>query len=1534
MRFLWLMHVIGLVLRTILWSAAFVVALAASLALHLEHPLARRVARDFTVDFVNGEIRGELEIGRLDVLTLDQIVARHVTMRDGEGRRIISADRVDIVPDFAKLRGGLLRFKVGTIHNAYVRLVDLGDGQPSLFTTFDPRRPSTGTGSSLRALVDEIELDEVTLYGQVIQLQNVRVEHVHARGRLEIGETVEIAIQSAQGEMVRPYDFVGQLRNVHGSVSTDPVRGTKLALDGQRDDEDMHAELAFRSAAANLPSELQLDLTTKKLTPDTLRRVGFAFAGPLDPPLSGNVQLTGPPEELNLSAQVTSVAGAATVTGTISSTRGVSVHISSDSIQVEELVHEAPEVKARGVVHIAVGPEPDAVPEVHAEIGAIRYHSVRIPAFVLDGELLDNGLRVEKARATQGGSIAMRGYIGFDGSTDLHVNAQFRDVQRDPNLSMLAEDLEGALATTLHIRTPPVDQPTYLDIEGSLELQDAQYGSVFAKRVVMRGHAHGDPALPKLDVDVRSEGVRVLEYNLGNARFTLNGGPNLYAARGEFEAQGQKTFSFNAEVHADRSGLVVQADPIEFTVGTESWRGALRDLTVLHDRSIELGHLRLGSRAQRLEAKGIMRVRGEDSLKADLQNFDVTAVRAVLGERFPLTFGYADASLELRGDVEQPELLLTGALREGKLFHLPSVDALYAISYRDGQLEFDTDVNLKEQGGLTLAGTGSIDKDVADPIAALRGGRYDLKLTGDQLDASLVPHLKSTVKSGKLNGSLDAHGSLAEATFEGQLEAKDLSVLDWAPLQVRSRFKYAAKQVPGDERAELDSQLAIRDAQGTVARAHTTWQLDWQALTSDPKAYLARVLTEDFRVQGLTPARGLDALPFPVPWDTPVDLRVATRFVVTRKAGKVSGDVQTTLTPKQRLYDARCQISSDSKLTAQLALHDLGANVEFEALLNGGRVAQGKGQLEWPIASLLRGEPQDVVPRVDLSGNALLAQVESVPVLCRHGHGKLQADWEIIGAGRDNPSASIKMHGEFVPQIAFAEGVVATPVERCARDPLQLNAELQGNPSQLSLKARTRGCSGGPAELDFLLPWHWDAQNLAPIPDVSRDTMVRVKLQKAELEPVLDYLPTVRGFSGLATGELIARSRKGKLNASGKLTLSDGRLYIIPTGQELSDIAITLSANGDWLKIDEMSARIGHGSFEAKGGLGFSGFTPNRLQLGLVVRDLPIQREGIELAWLTGSTAVVTDFDPSRARTAVKLHALAVRLPSTSGRTPQTLESHADIKLTTAAPKKVVDEPYIFEFLIDGRNQLSARRNDFEAALATELAVSYRDPELRVGGYIEFRRGSFELFGKHFDLSRGSMQFDGSDELNPDVSLVAVHRPNLAGSPTVTVNVSGTLARPSVSFHSDRCPGDGAVVLLVSGRCPNESDIAMTDPNATQNAFAYGILGGILTLGAQSQLSGLIPRLAVESTAMGKGTRVKAGFEVVPPFMRSLVERVYVQGALSTRSGTTTTGEPTTNSSLATPDFLIELYFPKNIVGAGRVAPTTRSWGVDITWEP
>jgi hypothetical protein len=270
--------------------------------------------------------------------------------------------------------------------------------------------------------------------------------------------------------------------------------------------------------------------------------------------------------------------------------------------------------------------------------------------------------------------------------------------------------------------------------------------------------------------------------------------------------------------------------------------------------------------------------------------------------------------------------------------------------------------------------------------------------------------------------------------------------------------------------------------------------------------------------------------------------------------------------------------------------------------------------------------------------------------------------------------------------------------------------------------------------------------------------------------------------------------------------------------------------------------------------------------------------------------------------------------------------------VTTEKAKPPPQKPYTFDFAVDGRRGMSATRDDFDVTIATELAVRYADPELRVAGYVEFRRGTFEVFGKQFEVNRGSLQFNGGPELNPEVNLIATQKPEAGSGSTesVVARVSGTLAQPIVEFYSETCPGQGAIVQLVSGRCPSEADSSLQDASGAQNAFAAGIVGGILTLGARSQLGGLIPRISFESTGQGSNTRLKAGFEAVPKFMRPLVQRVYVQGAVSTRDQSESQG----NTGTATPDFLIELYFPHNIVGTGRVAPISRSWGLDVTWEP
>jgi hypothetical protein len=222
-----------------------------------------------------------------------------------------------------------------------------------------------------------------------------------------------------------------------------------------------------------------------------------------------------------------------------------------------------------------------------------------------------------------------------------------------------------------------------------------------------------------------------------------------------------------------------------------------------------------------------------------------------------------------------------------------------------------------------------------------------------------------------------------------------------------------------------------------------------------------------------------------------------------------------------------------------------------------------------------------------------------------------------------------------------------------------------------------------------------------------------------------------------------------------------------------------------------------------------------------------------------------------------------------------------------------------------------------------------------VGGSITFAEGEFEVFAKRFQINSGALRFNGESEFNPDVYLAATEKPEASGLSPVYVSVTGTLAEPVVTFSSDVCPGEsGALTYLVSGRCAaDDQELAMESAGA-QDAFTSGILSGVLTLGAQSQLKDIAPRVAVGRTAYG-AQRAGVGFAtetLIPKFMRKLVHRVYIEGAVAGTATEGATAAETTNEVI-TPDFLIELYFPHNIVGSGRFSPGV-SWGVDALWEP
>ena len=348
------------------------------------------------------------------------------------------------------------------------------------------------------------------------------------------------------------------------------------------------------------------------------------------------------------------------------------------------------------------------------------------------------------------------------------------------------------------------------------------------------------------------------------------------------------------------------------------------------------------------------------------------------------------------------------------------------------------------------------------------------------------------------------------------------------------------------------------------------------------------------------------------------------------------------------------------------------------------------------------------------------------------------------------------------------------------------------------------------------------------------------------------------------------------------------------------------------------------------------------------------------MAELTGRAEITNEFNDDGLTGAMEVGQLVVQLPDDSGRSPQDLSAHPDICVRRSsspgsAPSALGDcgvevvsdeDAYAIELEVDATRPFWVKSSEFEALVAARLEVLYRDPAFRVGGEVELRQGFFEVFGKRFEISEGSMVFDpASPTLNPEVLLIATHKLRNDPNRTVTVHASGTLAHPVIEFSSTvPTNNEGEIIaLLITGTTSQRRQSQDTSTQAAGEEaanFLAGVAFGVASLSLREEFCEHFPVISVETADSGfRSARIRAGFtadEIIPERMRSVVEGVYIegyftaggnQGASAAGSGATTTG---TGQSAG---FLIELQFPHNIVGTGTFSPGS-NWGVDLTWEP
>lgn len=121
--------------------------------------------------------------------------------------------------------------------------------------------------------------------------------------------------------------------------------------------------------------------------------------------------------------------------------------------------------------------------------------------------------------------------------------------------------------------------------------------------------------------------------------------------------------------------------------------------------------------------------------------------------------------------------------------------------------------------------------------------------------------------------------------------------------------------------------------------------------------------------------------------------------------------------------------------------------------------------------------------------------------------------------------------------------------------------------------------------------------------------------------------------------------------------------------------------------------------------------------------------------------------------------------------------------------------PFLRNANVDVRLQVRrgtwARSRDANIEVYGDLAIERvtGDDEISVTGALLSDYGDYDIYGRRFSVSRGSVRFTGSPR-NPVLQLLAKHEVRLAGRAPfdIQVSVGGTLERPNISLESQAQP--------------------------------------------------------------------------------------------------------------------------------------------------
>ena len=740
--------------------------------------------------------------------------------------------------------------------------------------------------------------------------------------------------------------------------------------------------------------------------------------------------------------------------------------------------------------------------------------------------------------------------------------------------------------------------------------------------------------------------------------------------------------------------------------------------------------------------------------------------------------------------------------------------------------------------------------------------------------AVLAPTLSGAVRAeGHLGGKPDALS--VAATVQGDVGAPGVPR---GPVTLRLALDGLSGAPTGHVEAEgrlLGAPLALvadarRDADGTL-RA-TIGRADWRSLHAEGALTLAPGASLPLgRVQvRMTRLADLDAL-----IGQPLSGSVTADLNLDAGAARVEAEARDAGLPGSRVR----RLALTARVTDPTTRPVVSAQASAEGLDAGGVTGSAKVELSGPQEALavrttaaLRVAGTDAavtgaavvnVPgkQVALSALQVAAKGETLrllaPAVVRFGDG-VAVDRLRVGlrtavlevAGRVSPAldltASLRAPADIAA--AFAPDLAADGT-------IQVDAKLAGTPSQPSGTVRvaangvrlragpgralpaaalagTVQLGGAAARVDMRLTAGNAVQlavtGQAPLGAGALNLRAAGRVDLAVLDPVLT--PGGRRARGRVQLDAGVTGTAAAPRLAGTATLAGGELQDFGQGVRITNLAASLRADGDSVRIVSLQGRAGPGTVAASGTIGV-------LAPGLPVDLVVTLRNAQPLAsdrltanldadlTLRGPATGTLQGGALQAAGTIVVRSAEIRIPE---RLPATV-AVLDVRRPGQRPPAPGAGGAIgLDLAVSAPRAVFVRGRGVDAELSGDLRIRGTSTAPQVGGGLEMRRGTISVAGTTLTFSRGKVGFDGTGvtgKIDPTLDFAADSN---AGAVTATLSITGYASHPVIKLTSvPELPQDEVLAYLLFKRSTKELGPFQLAEIAAAVADLTGVGGGV-----------------------------------------------------------------------------------------------------------